>query len=98
MSHCWIMLAINDTRNGNQTNHCHGVALDKIDLEIEDLEGTNVSVTESSLTFGTINVTVLARRRWVGNWCWDAFLMEHKDIARLLHGTRLGRGRPVHPG
>lgn len=65
------------------------------ELEHDDWgRGVRLSIDEEkkTLRINRASVPLIRRQCWLGNWCWDGFVMERPEAFRLLQAMRRSGG------
>lgn len=84
-------LACNDYRNGVfqgwfESAYVHRGASYEEGLELEGPR-TKVKVAElgGTVRIGRVTVPYKSSQSWVGNWCWDSYQIDPRDMLRVLN-------------
>lgn len=89
-----IMLAVNDYRNGNFLGRVEKVELISRDSSDIALELENHFSPPATIAFavkgnkariGRKMFAIKGYATWVGNWCWDAILVDAETAAAILN-------------
>jgi len=100
MKHIMVMLAVNDHRNGDHVGRLRAIKFSQrgestpllaLDSYYLNSDGSRV-YPACSYNQQTKRVQIGARRfevmtyfNWVGNWCWDAVIVQPEVAARLFN-------------
>ena len=90
-----FMAACNDWRNGmpmNRFEHSEFLRPEGFGCiaEFEHMP-TTVSHDKEFLRVGRLRVRYLNYRQWVGNWCWNQWLLSEKAAAKVVNYLRAKR-------
>jgi len=89
-----ISFACNDHRNGNFTGYFEAANVthdgDYIEFECSRTRIEWVPA-DRQLHIGKGKVPYISHRPWVGNWCWDEFVVSAQACAQILDYLRAKR-------
>jgi hypothetical protein len=90
----YVHINCNDPDTGNFAEEMSMLQiLDTIELEGDVITPLPIELVNGYLVLGEDHKYVFYdRRRWVGNWCWDRFTMDHEDVVMLLEDLALVHG------
>ena len=87
-----VSIACNNPDNGLFDGWATCINVGEITLEHSGYAGSKFTeLEENEFRLSRRKFKFEARREWVGNWCWNGYLMRDHEVQRLLNylrGTR----------
>lgn len=84
-----IDFCCNDPDNGDFSGRVVGASFSECDLEPANYDwGYKFTLLPTGIRLHRRVFPYVARKYWVGNWCWDVFLFERSVGVRLLKVLR----------
>jgi len=90
-----VALACNDGDNGLFADRCEGIIVTSKSgesVELDHCRGASprLTILDGRLRIFRCILTFSTSKEWVGNWCWNEYVMRLDDVARLLKAAIRG--------
>lgn len=83
-----VGFACNDGDNGLFTGKVEAISISRagesLDLELQKGRASPLTAGEDWIRIFRLKLETFGSKRWVGNWCWDEYVLAVPDAARLL--------------
>lgn len=83
-----VGFACNDGDNGLFTGKVEAISISRggesLDLELQKGRASPLRVSDDFILIFRLKFETFGSKFWVGNWCWDEYVLALPDAARLL--------------